>query len=593
MSAWEGSNVKWTTSSNFSGNSAGKKGGALHFRGGTSAIWMAESSFLANTAQADGGGLAITDHSISVWNAVSNFSINSAQRDGGALFMEEGSRAVWTAESYFISNNAGDDGGALYLCNGSSVSWTAASYFHGNSADDDGGAICLWDGCSGVWNATSSFCNNSANGNGGALEIVTNCSAVWTAPSYFSGNCAGTVGGALSLWNDGTGVWDAASFFSNNNANQSGGALRLAFTGSAVWTAPSYFHGNSADNGGAISLWAGCEAKWDAASILSAITANEKEGSFNVPESSNAVSSPGSVFSANIARSGGGAVYVGKDSIVFWGDIVQFINNRAENGGALFVTDGVTIEWRGNAKFISNIAQIDGGAVGSKAFESDLTSTTNGSLIVVGSQESKISLMGDTIFANNTCRGKGGGMALVQSLTVLFGSKNTTFLHNSADVSGGAVYLEGIGIGTHFRHVNFVGNVAPSGGGVHATGSGTTATVNNNIQQNNPTTFDGCSFVDNFASATGGAVDSASGQDVFLDTLFKGNKARVGGALRLAGTSSINNCSFNDNISEFDEGPAVHNLGYMSNLAKNHFEGNIFDCESGMFLDFDEVSSAA
>ena len=184
-------------------------------------------------------------------------------------------------------------------------------------------------------------------------------------------------------------------------------------------------------------------------------------------------------------------------------------------------------------------------------------------------------------------------MALVQSLAVLFDSKTTIFLHNSAGVSGGAVYLEGIGIGTHFSHVEFVGNVAQVGGGVHATGSGTTATLDNNAQQNNPTTFDGCSFVDNLAFATGGAVDNAPGQDVFLDTLFKGNTARVGGALGLAGTSSMSNCSFNDNISEFGEGPAVHNLDYMSNLTSNYFKGNIFDCESGMFLDFNEVSSAS
>ena len=196
----------------------------------------------------------------------------------------------------------------------------------------------------------------------------------------------GPSGGALSLWNDCCGVWDATSVFFNNNAKQSGGALRLAFNHSAFWTAPSYFHGNSTDNGGAISLWAGCEGKWDMTPILFTNTANEKGGSFHVSESSNAPSSSDSILSANSAQSDGGAVYASKDSTMFWGDIVQFINNRAENG-ALFVTDGVITEWRGKAGFISNIVRLDGGAIGSKAFESDLTSTMNGSLIVVGSQE--------------------------------------------------------------------------------------------------------------------------------------------------------------------------------------------------------------
>ena len=530
-------NINATSSpdSVFSANSAWSNDGSVNAGKDSTVLRGNVAHFINNKAEAV-GALSLADHCNATWNAESNFTANSVQRNGGALLITKGSRAVWGAESHFLSNNAGDDGGDLYLLDGSSVHWTAVSQFSGNTAEDVGGALCLWDGCSGVWDATSSFSNNKANQSGGALHIVKNCSAVWTASSYFSGNSAGTFGGAICLWN-------------------------------------------------------GCEAKWGAASIPSTNTANEKEGSLHVSENSNAASSPDSVFFANNAQSDGGAMYASIDSTVFWGNVAQFINNRAENGGALFVTDGVIAEWRRKADFILNIARLDGGAIGSKAFESDLTSTTSGNLTVVGSKESKISLEGDTIFANNTCGGKGGGMALVQSLTVLFGSKNTSFLHNSADVSGGAVYLEGIGIGTHFRHVNFAGNVAPSGGGVHATGSGTTATLYNNAQQDNPTTFDGCSFVDNLAFAAGGAVDSASGQDVFLGTLFKGNTARVGGALRLAGTSSISNCSFNDNISDSGEGPAVHNLGYMSNLTSNYFEGNLFDCESGMFLDFNEVSS--
>ncbi|CAN0368724.1 unnamed protein product, partial [Ascophyllum nodosum] len=101
-------------------------------------------------------------------------------------------------------------------------------------------------------------------------------------------------------------------------------------------------------------------------------------------------------------------------------------------------------------------------------------------------------------------------MALVQSLAVIFNSSNTMFSNNFADVSGGAVYLEGIGVGTHFKHAKFVRNAAHVGGGVYSTGSGTTVTLDNNKKQhNNPTMFDGCSFVYNLAFATGGAVDTA------------------------------------------------------------------------------------
>ena len=297
-------------------------------------------------------------------------------------------------------------------------------------------------------------------------------------------------------------------------------------------------------------------------------------------------------------RSPATLVYAGWNSTVIWENNAQFINNTADNGGAIFVTNGAITEWSGKTDFISNFASLDGGAVGSRAFDSELLYAGNSSdvTVIAEREESVLILKGDTKFENNTCRSSGGGMALVQSLAVFFESESTTFSNNSADVSGGAVYLGGIGNGTHFRNVKFVGNVAQVGGGVHATGSGTTVTSDpndNKNKQNYPTRFDGCSFVDNHAFATGGAVDSASGQDVFFDTVFKGNRARVGGALKLAGTSSISNCSFNDNISELGEGPAVHNLGYISSLMSNYFEGNIFDCESGMFLDFDEVRLAS
>ena len=586
-------------------------GGALYVTEGSSTVWTATSHFLSNTAHNDGGAFFLADHSNATWNAVSNFTANDAQRNGGALLVEEGSRAVWTAESHFFSNNARDDGGALYVRDGSSVHWTAVSQFFSNSAGNNAGALGLSNNCGGVWDATSRFSNNNANQSGGALSIMTNCSAMWTvasdfiannagksggalivrtrsivtwtASSNFSGNSAGVDAGAVLLLDRCRGVWGATSFFSSNHAaTWSGGALRLDSKCSVVWTAPSYFHGNSAGRaGGAIDMWAGCKAT----SILSTNTVNDKRRSL----SRDAASSPDSVFSANSAQNDGGAVFAGTDCTVVWENNVRFINNKADDGGAIFVTNGATTEWNGKTDFISNSANFDGGAVGSRVYDSERVSTGN-------IDESVLIFKGDTKFENNTCGGSGGGMALVQSLAVLFNRTNTTFSKNSANVSGGAVYLESMGVGTYFKDVKFVGNVAPVGGGVHATGSGTTVTLDPNDdtkKMNNPTTFHGCSFVYNLAFATGGAVDSVSGQDDFFGTLFKGNTARVGGALRLAGKSSISNCSFNDNISEFGEGPAVHNLGYMSILTSNYFEGNIFDCESGMFLDFNEVRSAA
>ena len=183
-------------------------------------------------------------------------------------------------------------------------------------------------------------------------------------------------------------------------------------------------------------------------------------------------------------------------------------------------------------------------------------------------------------------------MALVQSLDVSFENGHVIFSGNTARSSGGAVFIGGTGIGTVFENVSFIDNTAQIGGGVRVTASGTTITVGTDKkQETNPTTFDRCRFVGNVASGTGGAVDSASGLDLFANTFFEGNVAKMGGALRLAGKVSIDNCSFTDNVSELGGGPAVSNVGLISKVTTSNFHHNVFNCEPHAFLDFVKAST--
>ncbi|CAM9356916.1 unnamed protein product, partial [Ascophyllum nodosum] len=75
-----------------------------------------------------------------------------------------------------------------------------------------------------------------------------------------------------------------------------------------------------------------------------------------------------------------------------------------------------------------------------------------------------------------------------------------------------------------------------------------------------------------------------AGNDRFIDTLFKGNIASEGGALRLAGEASLVRCSFEKNAAEVDGGPTVSNIGTLSAMSECSFSGNTFDCETGSFL---------
>ncbi|CAN0496731.1 unnamed protein product, partial [Scytosiphon promiscuus] len=87
-------------------------------------------------------------------------------------------------------------------------------------------------------------------------------------------------------------------------------------------------------------------------------------------------------------------------------------------------------------------------------------------------------------------------------------------------------------------------------------------------------TSDRCEYISNTATATGGAVESGAGLDIFSNTLFKGNRAGVGGALRLAGVASIDNCSFVENTSDDEQGPAVSNIGIISSISNATFAHN-------------------
>ena len=138
----------------------------------------------------------------------------------------------------------------------------------------------------------------------------------------------------------------------------------------------------------------------------------------------------------------------------------------------------------------------------------------------------------------------------------------------------------------------FINNSAPVGGAVAASGSGTkiTGDTKRGGSYKDPTRFRNCRFINNEALATGGAVDSASGRDMFVETTLKGNTAGDGGALRLTSTSKISGCLFEENKSDVGGGPAVAFFGTSLDIYRSNFIDNIFSCSYGTYLEFDEVN---
>ena len=518
-------------------NGSATYGGAIS--ASRSRLTFSQVSFVGNSASDGGGGaLYVSDGAVLSFVGTSTFANNTAP-NGGALYAAYGSSAVWGGKTSFSFN------AAIAGCHGNDVPYmriTATS----------------------TGSTTTSSCEEDAiaSGYGGALYLTNSSSAVWTSPSHFVYNHADIDGGAVFVAQGSSMVWAAESHFLGNNARQDGGAVFMERS-SAAWTATTKFSENSAGyDGGALYVTDGSSADWIALSS----------------------------FFENTAESDGGAVFASTNGTLTWGKNALFDRNLATNGGAFFFSNGAKVVWGGETHFAFNRAKLDGGAIASRALDSELTTSEYGAVSVVNDDGSFLFVQDALSFTNNTCGANGGAMALVQSLTVTFETKNITFLNNTARISGGAIFLAGTGIGVVFENVTFVGNAAQTGGAVYATGSGTAVTVNQfDQQEENPTTFIGCHFANNFAHATGGGVDSSSGLDLFLHTTFVANEARVGGGLRLAGTASVRQCYFEENISELGGGPAVSSVGFLSNVNFSEFVDNVFDCDPGTFLDFEEI----
>ena len=263
---------------------------------------------------------------------------------------------------------------------------------------------------------------------------------------------------------------------------------------------------------------------------------------------------------------------------IFWSGETTYVGCTAAFGGALFIVNASAAGWSGHTEFIANTATFFGGGVGSFFF-------TEG-----GNPEiSSLAINGSTTFANNSAGTTGGGMALNGMLTVRFQTPDVLFTANSAEVVGGAVFVSSFGVGLTFPGVRFIDNFSGAGGAVYVTTSGNQDLEAFTVTPESATKFDGCQFIGNRATATGGALETVAGQDHISNSTFVGNTAGVGGALRLGGKTFMENCSFVDNSSDEGEGPAVDNVGLVGSMTGISFIGNVFNCQPGEYLELNAV----
>lgn len=488
---------------------------------------------------------------------------------GGGMFASGSDIAF--SETSFSGNIASDWGGALYVF-GSNVSWSGETSFNGNTAGERGGALCAGESYM-SWSGETSFSGNSAEFarwsptsaefHGGGALYVYGSSVSWSGETKFSGNTAGEFGGGvLAVESDVS--WTGATNFSSNFAGIDGGAL-LVDEGSIVsWSGETSFSDNTAwGYGGALNVF-------DSIVIWSGETNfSDNDGHALTVFGSNLSWSGNTNFSGNYhSYDDGGALYV-YGSNVSWRGETTFSGNTAEgNGGALHVAEGSSVSWSGETSFTGNNASGDGGGDG-------------GALHVAG--DSSLSWDGETSFSCNNAKSSGGAVALVGTATTL-SCGAAVFEGNMAELSGGALYTSALRIGPIIVFSNFTANRASQGGAVYSASSGTYEDQYSGRLY--PTTYSNCTFTDNWARATGGAIESAAGSDRIEDTTFVGNSAGAGGALRLGGSTTIAGCTFIDNVSGPNEGASISNVGVLTVVGNNtRFAGSSFWCEPRTFRD--------
>lgn len=580
----DASHVWWNATTVFTLNRSGFAGGALRLTSGSSASWSGSTSYLGNSGLT-GGALMIEGRSAAFWSGTTTAVANTAELEGGAVFVSDYSSAVWNGETNFSGNAAGD-GGAIHALSNSGVSFAGKTDFSGNRAVDvDREDVPPWGGAMSVFFCTVSFdgetafTDNQALLSGGGISM-SNTLAVCTGTTLFRNNSAGGNGGAMSTFHS-TVTLDGNISFHGNFAPDVGGAVYADYMSNVSLAGEAEFIGNVAQHGGALGVMYESNVSWSGKTTLA-----DNHVSGNQSSSGGALYVFGGMsswsgettFESNSAVGSGGGADVINGATVFWSGDTTFRNCTAGFGGALFLSNASTAGWSGHTEFTSNKAEFFGGAVGSLFSDEEFNPGM-----------STLAVNGSTTFANNAAGTTGGGLALNGMLTVTFQAPDVLFFANSAAVVGGAIFVSSSGIGPRFSGLRFVDNLAGSGGAVYVTGSGNEDLDVFVTVPPSATTFDGCQFIGNRATATGGALESVAGQDHISNSLFAGNTARVGGALRLGGRTFMDNCSFVDNISEEGQGPAVDNVGLVGSVTTTSFVGNVFSCQPGEYLELNAV----
>ena len=265
---------------------------------------------------------------------------------------------------------------------------------------------------------------------------------------------------------------------------------------------------------------------------------------------------------------------------------LRFVNgyNDIEGGAMRIGAKNVTIQ---NCVFDNNRADISAGAIFTsytpQAAENikikNCNFTNNGGAEAAGALGvyGYNFLIENCIFDSNTAKryenAYGGAVQVGSDVEITYGVLRNCVFKNNRAISTNGVSHGGAGCvrnGTHYINCVFINNTADHGGALtyHSSGS-----------------LENCKFYDNTANRYGGAVSISLEHTTMnlniTNCLFDGNKAPLGGAVRLSGMNiKIQNSNFTDNRAT-EYGGAVNINAVNVDVENSRFNDNVADINGG------------
>ena len=540
----------------FSGNNATSYGGGIY--------WIAYegeirgSEFISNSAEY-GGGIYLNGKSANTNISNTKFKFNNAVKNGGAI--DCNATQMNLTNTLFESNYAGEYGAALCREANATGGHGKNNTFISNHAGISGAALA-WLNVENININNYTFIDNTAERSGGAIYISKGSDNCVIFNSTFKGNHLTNMteyhyGGAIDCVGDNLTV--NMSSFENNGAN-TGGAIYVGTGSSQAHILASNFTSNYAyADGGAIGLKA--DTLIINESIFKSNTAIGSGGAVYVGGIGENNTVHYSVFEDNQAGNHGGAI----DWLAKAGEIIHsnFTKNSAEYGGAVYL-NGVSSKSRiSDVIFKENTATENGGAIDCNATEMNLTHTkfiSNTAKYGAGlCRESGATggFGGNNTFDKNHAYVSGAALAWLDVDNIHI--NNYTFTNNTADFSGGAIYVSPDSHNCVVQNSTFTDNFVTSaieGRGGAIDWQGDNATVED-------TTFYRC------ISVNGGGIyfgENSHNASVFNTTFTLCESLTNGGAIVVNGNdASITYCNFTSSVA-MDNGGAI--AGFDSNNSK-------------------------